>query len=80
MTKNHYTEPGVAIWAHTSPVYVTGTGQQSEASVKSATYFNDRIGEGINWVKTKGRFYTDGQRKEVVDLFKHGQDWYRNLI
>jgi hypothetical protein len=68
------------IWAHTSPVYVTGTGQQSEASVESATYFNDRIGEGINWVKIKGRFYTDGQRKEVVDLFKQGQDWYRNLI
>jgi hypothetical protein len=67
------------IWAHTSPVYLTGTGQQSEASVESATYFTDRIGEGINWVKTKGRFYTDAQRKEVVDLFKQGQDWYRNL-
>jgi hypothetical protein len=30
-------------------------------------------------VKTKGRFYNDAQRKEVVDLFKQGQDWYRNL-
>ena len=67
------------IWAHTSPVYISGTGQRSEASVESATYFTDRIGEGINWVKTKGRFYTDSQRKEVVDLFKQGQDWYRNL-
>jgi hypothetical protein len=67
------------IWAHTSPVYLGGTGAQSEASVESAKYFADQIGEGINWVKTKGRFYTDAQRKEVVDLFKQGQDWYRNL-
>ena len=67
------------IWAHTSPVYLSGTGQQSEASVESAKYFTDQIGEGINWVKTRGRFYTDAQRKEVVDLFKQGQDWYRNL-
>jgi hypothetical protein len=67
------------IWAHTSPVYLRGTGAQSEASVESATFFTDQIGEGINWVKTKGRFYTDGQRNEVVDLFKQGQDWYRNL-
>ena len=41
--------------------------------------FTDRIGEGISWVKTKGRFYNDGQRKEIVDLFKQGQDWYKKL-
>lgn len=68
------------IWAHTSPVYVRGTGQQSEASVESARFYTDQIGEGMNWVKTKGRFYNDAQRKEVVDLFKQGQDWYRKLI
>ena len=51
----------------------------SAASATSAAYFTDRIGEGIQWVKTKGRFYTDGQRKEVVDLFKQGQELYRNL-
>jgi hypothetical protein len=67
------------IWAHTSPVYLSETGQQSEASIESAKYFTEQIGEGIKWVKTKGRFYTDVQRKEVVDLFKQGQDWYRNL-
>jgi hypothetical protein len=75
-TRDSFNQP---LWAHTSPVYLKGTGQQSEASVESATYFTDRIGEGINWVKTKGRFYTDAQRKEVVNLFKQGQDWYRNL-
>jgi len=68
------------IWAHTSPVYIRGTGAQSEGSVESAKFYADQIGEGINWVKTKGRFYTDAQRNEVVDLFKQGQNWYRNLI
>jgi hypothetical protein len=67
------------IWAHTSPVYISGTGTQSQSSKDSAKYFDDRIGEGITWVKTKGRFYNDSQRKEVVDLFKQGQDWYRKL-
>ena len=75
-SRDSFTQP---IWAHTSPVYVTGTGVQSEASARSATYFADRIQEGIGWVKTKGRFYTDAQRKEVVDLFKQGQDWYSKL-
>jgi hypothetical protein len=67
------------IWAHTSPVYLKGTDIRSEASFESATYFTERIGEGIDWVKTKGRFYSDIQRKEIVDLFRQGQDWYRDL-
>jgi hypothetical protein len=67
------------VWAHTSPVYVTGTGTQSQASRDSAKFYTDQIGDGIKWVKTKGRFYNDAQRKEIVDLFKQGQDWYRNL-
>ena len=67
------------IWAHTSPVYFEGTDIRSDASFKSATYFTERIGEGIDWVKTKGRFYSDIQRKEIVDLFRQGQDWYSDL-
>jgi hypothetical protein len=67
------------IWAHTSPVYLKGTDIRSEASFESATYFTERIGEGIDWVKTKGRFYSDIQRKEIVDLFRQGQDWYSDL-
>ena len=68
-----------SLWAHTSPVYIAGTGVTAAASAQSASYFVDRIDEGIKWVKTKGRFYTDAQRKEVVDLFKQGQDYYSNL-
>ena len=68
-----------SLWAHTSPVYIAGTGVTAAASAQSASYFVDRIDEGIEWVKTKGRFYSDAQRKEVVDLFKRGQDYYSNL-
>lgn len=66
------------IWAHTSPIYIAGTGSQSDASSQSAAYFTEKIEEGVQWVKTKGRFYTNGQRKEVIELFRQGQDWYRN--
>ena len=76
-TRDSFNQP---IWAHTSPVYVRGTGTQSEASKRSAKFYAAQIGEGINWVKTKGRFYNDSQRKEIVDLFKQGQDWYRKLV
>ena len=56
-----------------------GTETQSDASKASAKFYDEQIGEGISWVKTKGRFYNDSQRKEIVDLFKQGQDWYRKL-
>ena len=68
------------IWAHTSPVYIRGTEVQSPASKVSARFYDEQIDEGIKWVKTKGRFYNDSQRKEIVDLFRNGQDWYRRLI
>jgi len=61
-------------------VYLRDSGVQSAASVESAKFYTNQIGEGISWVKTKGRFYTDAQRNEVIDLFKQGQDWYCNLI
>ena len=75
-TRDSFNQP---IWAHTSPVYVLGTETQSDASKASAKFYDEQIGEGISWVKTKGRFYNDSQRKEIVDLFKQGQDWYRKL-
>ena len=75
-TRDSFNHP---IWAHTSPVYVRGTETQAEASKTSAKFYDEQIGEGVNWGKTKGRFYNDSQRKEIVDLFKQGQDWYRKL-
>jgi hypothetical protein len=40
----------------------------------------DRIDESITWVRKKGKFYNDGQRKEIVDLHKAGQDIYKKLL
>jgi len=37
------------------------------------------IEDSMVWVKTKGRFYTDTQRAEVVDLFGQGLDVYKGL-
>jgi hypothetical protein len=31
-------------------------------------------------VRKKGKFYTDTQRNEVIDLFREGQDRYREMI
>ena len=67
------------IWAHTSPVYVH-TGQPAgEERAESALYFDDAIGRSMEWVNKKGKFYTDSQRREVLDLFRQGQDWYRRV-
>ena len=33
-----------------------------------------------DWVTKKGKFYTDSQRKEVLDLFKQGQAVYRAML
>jgi hypothetical protein len=68
-----------AIWAHTSPVYMT-TGRRSSPERKgSARYFADQIDQALAWTDTGAKFYTDAQRKEVQDLFRAGQDYYRKL-
>ncbi|MDA1189217.1 MAG: CehA/McbA family metallohydrolase [Chloroflexi bacterium] len=61
------------IFAHTSPVYVT-CGADSDEKKEAAAWFDKSIETSLQWVSTKGRFYTDAQRKEVVDLFRQGQD------
>jgi hypothetical protein len=67
------------IWAHTSPIYVK-TGVASPEKKEAAYWFDDHIEKSLEWVTKKGKFYTDGQRKEVVDLFKQGQAVYRAMV
>ena len=64
------------IWAHTSPVYVK-TGAASPERAEAARWFDDHIDKSLEWVTKKGKFYTDSQRKEVLDLFKQGQAVYK---
>jgi len=67
------------VFAHTSPVYVT-TGKASEERTEAALWFTDAIETSLAWVRTKGKYYNDGQRREIVDLFREGQQVYKNLL
>ncbi len=68
------------VWAHTSPVYVTGAGKAPVSREDSARHFSDQIDEAIDWVSKKGKFYTDVQRREVIDLHRAGQSFYKKLL
>ena len=67
------------IWAHTSPVYVYAGGVAPPERAIDAAWFARQIGESLSWVGSGAKFYTDQQRKEVVDLFRHGRDLYSKL-
>ena len=67
------------VFAHTSPIYVKA-GRHGEEKKAAAAWFDDRIETSLEWVRAKGRFYTDRQRQEVVDLFRQGQQVYRDMM
>ena len=66
------------VFAHTSPVYVTA-GVDTPEKLQAATQLDRAIEHSLEWVRKKGRFYTDAQRQEVVDLFREGQQVYRAM-
>jgi len=68
-----------ALWAHTSPVYVDTGGKKSDVRFRSAAVFVQDIEDSMDWVRAKGRFYTDAQRLEVLELFRQGLEVYRRL-
>ena len=74
--RNSFAQP---VFAHTSPVYVT-TGVGGPEKRAAARWLDDSIETSLEWVRTKGRFYNDGQRQEVLDLFREGQQVYRKMI
>ena len=67
------------IFAHTSPVYINA-GLVSPVTKPAAKDLNVAIENSMNWVQTKGKFYTDQQRREVVDIFRQGQNVYRGML
>ena len=67
------------VFAHTRPIYVKA-GRHGEEKKAAAGWFDDRIETSLEWVRAKGRFYTDRQRQEVVDLFRQGQQVYRDMM
>ena len=67
------------VFAHTSPVYLS-TGLTSPERREAAAHFDREIENSIEWVGGKGKFYSDAQRKEVVDLFRQGQQVYKGML
>ena len=74
-TRDSFYQP---VFAHTSPVYIE-TGRDSQEKREAAVWFDGAIDESLQWVRTKGRFYNDSQRKEIEDLFREGQQVYRAI-
>ena len=66
------------IFAHTSPIYVT-CGISSPEKKAAADWFVSNITESLEWVSKKGKFYTDKQRREVIDIFRNGQNEYKQI-
>ena len=67
------------IFAHTSPIYIY-TGTDSIEKKEAARWFDASIESSLEWVGTKGKFYSDRQRKEVKDLFREGQKVYQSML
>lgn len=67
-----------AVFAHTSPAYVSVAGQRM-ASPADAAYFVDWIERLIAQVVRYGRYPSERERDSVIALFRDAQDWYRRL-
>ena len=67
------------VFAHTSPIYVR-TGSASPEQAVAATAFANRIDTDLERIRVRGKFYSDDQRREIEDLFRQGQQVYRDLL
>jgi len=75
-TRDSFFQP---VWAHSSPTYIsTGKENFSEKNA-SAKHFVKEIDRSLEWVSKKGKFYSDKQRKEILDLHKKGRSLYKKL-
>ena len=67
------------VFAHTSPVYVK-TGMPSLEQAVAARRFADGIERDIERIRIRGKFYNDGQRREIEDLFRQGRDEFLDKL
>ena len=67
------------IYAHTSPVYVAA-GRRSMEQANAAAGFARSIDRALALIDRQGKFHTDQQRKEVVDLFRQGEAVYQGIL
>jgi len=66
------------VYAHTSPVYCY-VGGRPIASREDARFFVEWIDKLILMVEKRGRYQNDQQKREVVELFRKGQAYYRKI-
>jgi len=68
-----------AVFAHTSPVYCRVGGRRI-AFAEDARLVVAWIDRLLEDVKASPRFSTEARRKEVVDLFLRGRDYYQRIV
>jgi TolB protein len=69
----------IQAFAHTSPVYVN-FGDERLVSGEDAHFWIAWIDKLIALVNQRGQFSTPERRREVLDLFRRGQEVYRGLL
>lgn len=66
---------GGAVYAHTSPIYITVDGA-AQRSADDAAYFHTWIERLIAMAQERGRYADGAQRDAVIALFREGQRYY----
>ena len=75
-TRDSFFQP---VWAHSSPTYISTGKENFSEKNSSAKHFIEEIDRSLEWVSKKGKFYSDKQRKEILDLHKKGKSLYKKL-
>ena len=66
------TSYGHALWAHTSPIYLSGSPAGARAGA-AATRVIDGIDDAMAWIRTTARFDEAAQRDRMLELFAEGR-------
>ena len=76
-TRDSFFQP---VWAHTSPIYISVGNDKILERVSSANHFIKKIDESLEWIDKKGKFYSNKQRKEILDLHREAKSLYKKLV
>jgi len=76
-TRDSFFQP---IWAHTSPLYISTGKDKFSEKIISAKYFIKKIDESLEWVEKRGKFYSDKQRKEILNLHREAKNLYKKIV
>ena len=76
-TRDSFFQP---VWAHTSPIYISTGNDKILERISSANHFIKKIDESLEWIDKKGKFYSNKQRKEILDLHREAKSLYKKLV